>query len=59
MLKAWLVSFLVLLLLAVAVYFDLFDWLASGGARLIGAGAVGIALIAAFLVLGNPFRKQK
>ena len=59
MLKAWFVSLLVLLLLAAAIYLNVFEWLASGSARLIGLGAVGIVLIAAFLVLGNPLRKQK
>lgn len=59
MLKAWFVSLLVLLLLAAAIYLNVFEWLASESARLIGLGAVGIVLIAAFLVLGNPLRKQK
>ncbi len=59
MLKAWFVSFFILLLLAAVIYLDLFSWLASESARLIGLGAVGIVLIAAFLVLGNPLRKQK
>lgn len=59
MLKAWFVSLLVLLLLAAAIYLGVFNWLATGSARLIGLGAVGIAFVAAFFVLGNPFRKQK
>ncbi len=59
MLKAWLISFFVLLLLAAAIYLGIFDWLATGSARLVGLGAIGIALIAAFLVLGNPLRKGK
>lgn len=59
MLKAWLISLLVLLLLAAAIYLGIFDWLATGNARLVGLGAIGIALIAAFLVLGNPLRKGK
>ena len=58
MLKAWFVSLFVLLLLFGAIYLGLFDWLASGSARLIGLAAVGIVIAAAFLVLGNPFRKQ-
>ncbi len=59
MIKAWFVSFFILLLLAAAIYLGVFDWLATGSARLIGLGAVGIVLIAALFVLGNPFRKQK
>lgn len=59
MLKAWFVSLLVLLLLAAAIYLNVFEWLASGSARLLGLFAVGIVLIVAFFVLGNPFRKQR
>ena len=59
MLKAWFVSLLVFLLLAAAIYFNVFEWLASGSARLVGLSAVGIVLIAAFFVLGYPFRKQR
>ena len=59
MLKSWFISFVVLLLLAAAVYLGVFDWLATGSARLVGLAAVGIVLIAAFFVLGNPLRKQK
>lgn len=57
MLKAWFVSLLVLLLLGAAIYLGVFDWLASGSAKLVGLGAVGIVMIAAFLVLGNPFKR--
>lgn len=58
MLKAWFVSFFVLLLLAAAVYLGIFDWFASGSARLVGLGAIGVVLIAAFFILGNPFRQK-
>ncbi len=58
MLKAWFVSLFILLLLFGAIYLGLFDWLASGSAKLVGLAAIGIVMIAAFLVLGNPFRKQ-
>lgn len=57
MLKAWFVSLLVLLLLGAAIYLGVFDWLASGSAKLVGLGAMGIVMIAAFLVLGNPFKR--
>lgn len=57
MLKAWFVSLLVLLLLGAAIYLGVFDWLASGSAKLVGLGATGIVMIAAFLVLGNPFKR--
>ncbi len=58
MLKAWFVSLLVLLLLGAAIYLGVFDWLASGSAKLVGLGAMGIVMIAAFLVLGNPFKRS-
>lgn len=57
MLKAWLVSFLVLLLLGAAVYVGIFDWLAGGTAKLISLGLVGATIIAAFFILGNPLKK--
>lgn len=59
MLKAWFVSLFILLLLAAAIYLGIFDWFASGSAHLVGLGAIGIVLVVAFFVLGNPFRKQK
>lgn len=58
MLKAWFVSLLVLLLLGAAIYLGVFDWLANGSAKLVGLGAMGIVMIAAFLVLGNPFKRS-
>ena len=57
MLKAWLVSFLVLLLLGAAIYAGIFDWLARGTAKLISLGLVGATLIVAFFILGNPLKK--
>lgn len=59
MLKAWFVSLFILLLLAAAIYLNLFGWLASASARLLGLIAVGIVLVVAFFILGNPFQKQK
>lgn len=57
MLKAWLVSFLILLLLGAAIYAGIFDWLAGGTAKLISLGLVGATLIVAFFILGNPLKK--
>ncbi len=57
MLKAWFGSFLVLVLLVLAAYAGLFDWLAGGTAKLVGAGLVCLTLGAAFFILGNPFKK--
>ena len=57
MLKAWLVSFLVLLLLGAAIYAGIFDWLAGGTAKLISLGLVGATLIVAFFILGSPLKK--
>lgn len=59
MLKAWFVSLFVLLLLAAAIYLGIFDWLATGSARVVGLSAVGLVLVAAYLVLGNPLKKHK
>ena len=57
MLKAWFGSFLVLVLLVLAAYAGLFDWLAGVTAKLVGAGLVCLTLGAAFFILGNPFKK--
>ncbi len=54
MLKSWLISFLILMALALAVYLGVFDWLASGGAKIVGIISVLATLIAAWIVLGKP-----
>lgn len=58
MIKAWLVSFLVLLLIGAAIYLGVFNWLASGYAKLVGIGAVGLMLVIAFFILGNPLKQR-
>lgn len=57
MLKAWFISFLVLLLLGWAIYAGLFSWLAGGTAKLVGAGLICLVLGAAFFILGSPFKR--
>lgn len=59
MLKSWFISFIVLILLALAYYVNLFDWLASGHAMWLGIVLVAIMLIIAFIVLGNPLNPRK
>ncbi len=56
MIKAWFISFLVLLLLGAAIYLGIFEWLAGGKAKLISLGAVSLMLVAAFFILGNPLK---
>lgn len=49
---------IVLLLLALAYYVNLFDWLASGHAMWLGIALVVIMLILAFIILGNPLKEK-
>lgn len=59
MIKSGLISLLVLLLLAGAVYFGVFDWIASSGAMWLGISMVAIMLVVAFFVLGSPIKINK
>lgn len=54
MFKSMLISLLVVLLLFLAYYVNLFGWLASGGAFRTALVLVIIVLVAAFKILGNP-----
>ncbi len=58
MLKSWLASLFILLLLGAAIYFDVFSWLAGNQARVFGLVLLGLVLAAAFLILGNPFKSR-
>lgn len=49
---------IVLLLLALAYYVNLFDWLATGHAMWLGIALVVIMLILAFIILGNPLKEK-
>ena len=57
MIKSWLISLFILLLLIGAYYINLFEWLAGTSAMLIGVGLVVVMLGVAFFVLGNPLKK--
>lgn len=46
MLKSWFISLFVLILLALAYYINLFDWLATGYAMWLGIVLVAIMLLA-------------
>ncbi len=59
MFKSWLITILVVLLLMVAYYFDLFKLLATDGAFILGLILVAVALITAFFILGNPLKKTE
>ena len=58
MLKSGCISLFILLIFVALIYFDVFQWLASGYAFGAGLAAVIIALGAAFLILGNPLKKK-
>ena len=58
MLKSWLITLIVLFLLAAAYYFRLFDWLAGAQAKWLGFILVIIMLALAFIILGNPLKKK-
>lgn len=58
MLKSWLINILIVLALVGAYYTDLFGLMASAGAFWIGLFLVGGVLIAAFVILGNPWAKN-
>lgn len=58
MLKSWFISLFVLILLALAYYINLFEWLASGHAMWLGIALVAIMLILAFIILGNPLKEK-
>lgn len=58
MLKSWFISLIVLILLALAYYVNLFDWLASGHAMWLGIALVAIMLLLAYIILGNPLKDK-
>lgn len=58
MIKSWLISLLVLILLIGAYYINLFEWLAGTSAMIIGAVLVLGMLVVAFFVLGNPLKDK-
>lgn len=58
MLKSWFISLFVLILLALAYYINLFDWLATGHAMWLGIVLVAIMLLLAFIILGNPLKEK-
>ncbi len=55
MIKSWLITFLLLLLLIAAYRLELFEILASRGMFYTALFLVIITLIAAVKILGNPF----
>lgn len=59
MIKAWLVTILVLLLLVVAYSTDLFEFFSSGLMQWIAVGAVILSLVAAKMILGSPFKRDE
>ena len=59
MIKAWLVTILVLLLLVVAYSTDLFEFFSSGLMQWIAVGAVILSLVAAQMILGSPFKQDE
>lgn len=57
MLKSWIISIAIVLVLAGAYYSNLFGWLASSGALITAIILVLAAIAAALKILGSPFRK--
>ena len=59
MMKAWLVTILVLLLLVVAYSIDLFELFSSGIMQWIAFGVFILSLVAAKMILGSPFKRDE
>lgn len=57
MMKSWLITVVILLGLVGAYYLNLFQWLASQGALITALILMAVVLTAAFIILGNPFRR--
>lgn len=55
--KSWLISLLIVLILAGVYYTEIFALLAGQGALITALVFVVIVLLAALKVLGNPFRR--
>ncbi len=58
MIKSWLITFLVLALLAIAYFLNIFEWIGSRSATITAAVMLIAALTAAVIILGNPFDKN-
>ncbi|MBR2033095.1 MAG: hypothetical protein IKA03_00300 [Alphaproteobacteria bacterium] len=58
MIKSWLISLVVFLLIGLAIYLNIFEWLASSSASIIGGTFLIVILIIARIVLGSPFKKN-
>lgn len=55
MIKSWLISVFIVFLFFIVYKTSLLTWLSSSSAFWTALGLVLIVLIAAFLILGNPF----
>ncbi len=59
MAKAWLGTFIILILLIIAYSIDLFAFLADKAVYYIAVVLLILALSAAGIILGNPFKKDR
>lgn len=58
MIKAWLVTFLIIILFAIAYAVDLFAFLASDAVMYIAVFLVAATLAAARIILGSPLKQD-
>lgn len=58
MIRAWLVTILILALFVIAYAIDLFAFLASDAVKYFAIFLVAIALIAARIILGSPLKQE-
>lgn len=59
MIKAWLVSLLIVILFAMAYAFDLFTFFTYKSVFYIAMALVFLMLVAARIILGNPLKEDK
>ena len=59
MLKSWFIGTGFLIVMWLLYYFNILQWFSSDYAIILGLVLVIGILIAAFIILGNPFKDQK
>lgn len=59
MIKSWLISLLIILFFVLAYKINLFTILSSKSMFILASVVLGMALIAAFIILGNPLKGKK
>ncbi len=57
--KSILTNLIIIAAIAAIYYFDIFDWFVGGKAKVFSLVLVGIVIIVAVKVLGNPFKQDE